>query len=196
MTREMMKKLVGWFFRLILMHLIMILIYSVIISRLFAMYYFTNYKGIAMLILGVFSFVPQAVFVGLLVNNETSYTEYRKEMRDLIMSGQFSYKAILKEWLLKETAYKAIIYTLFQFPYMVVNLFGIRFIHSKMSVFMDFYGMDSFFYILTDVPFLAMILHSLTFALINVIVTLIFIARAKGSVMMQIVNDDERITRD
>ena len=46
----------------------------------------------------------------------------------------------------------------------------------------QFYSMDSAFYMITDIPFIAMILRSLLFAAINIGVTVFFILRAKKTI--------------
>ncbi len=182
MDHKLFKRLVHWTAGLFIVHFVSMFTYAMTVSNVFAHLYLDQMKVPALMLLACYSLFLQSCFTAILAYSETTYVEYRYAMRDALKAGEFSIAGELKRWLLKESLFKAGIYVLFQIPYAIVNAAGVGFLSPSLAKFMDFYAMDSFFYFLTHVPFLAMLLKGLTFGIINIIFTVVVILFAKRNV--------------
>ena len=181
MNHAMFKKMVNWLGLVLLAHLISMFVYGFFFSNMVSQMYFDNYAGRANLLVLIFGIFIDVVFVALIANTQTSYVDYRKNLKDSIKAGEFSIEKELKSGLLKESLIKAGIYFALQIPYAIYYaIFGYN--PNYTMKIAQFYSMDSAFYMITDIPFIAMILRSLLFAAINIGVTVFFILRAKKTI--------------
>ncbi len=186
MNHKLFKKIVNWLGMLALAHVISMFLYGFLLTNMVSQMYFDGYAGRANLLVLIFGIAVDVFFIALWERNETSYTEYRKELKEKIKSGEFSLVDQLKGGLLKESLIKAGIYVVFQIPYAIYySILGYN--PNYTLKIAQFYSMDAAFYMMTNSPVLGMILRALLFAVLNVLVTLFFVLKAKKSVIENMV---------
>lgn len=181
MNHATFKKMVNWTGLVLLAHLISMFVYGFFLTNVVSQMYLDNYAGRANTLVLMFGTLIDIIFVALIANSQTSYTEYRKALKESVKAGEFSLVNELKSGLLKETVIKMVIYVVLQIPYAVY--YAILGYNPNYTLKLaQFYSMDAGFYMMTNIPIIAMISRALLFGAINILVTLLFVLKTKKDI--------------
>lgn len=181
MNHKMFKKMVNWLGLVLLTHLISMFVYGFFFSNMVSQMYLDDYAGRANMLVLIYGIVIDVIFVSLISKAQTSYTEYRKALKDSIKAGEFSIIGHLKAGLLKETLIKAGIYVALQIPYAIYYAV-LGYSPNYTLKIAQFYSMDVAFYMMTNIPIIAMILRAILFGVINILISLLFVLKTKKDI--------------
>lgn len=192
MNQKLFKKTVKWLLFVIIEHFVSAFLFGVIFRNIVSQLQIGGQYELALLILFAYGLFADILLIYLCTSSEISYTEYRKNLKDIIEAGEFSIFNQLRSWVFEESLYKAVAYTLFQIPFAIsYRLLG--FLTKYAPEVSDFYGLDSFYYLITDSALWGWILRGVSFGVINAVVTIVLLLITKDELDDYVVRDDERI---
>lgn len=185
MKQRLFKKSVNWLGLLIIAHIVSMIIFGLAFSSSVA-YMSEDQPTRAKILVLLYNIIFDVLFVSLFSKFETSYTEFRKSVKDSIKEGSFSVLKYFKTVMLKEHLIKIGIFMAFQIPFVI--FFSIWGVSLQIPImFEQFYYMDAGFYILTNSAILGWLLNTLLFGIICTLVRIFFVFLTKRYVEKEII---------
>ena len=180
MNIQLFKKSVRWFIILAIVHLIsMILAYITISSSMPYIVEEAPHRVIPLVL--SFNIIFDAVFVLIYTKIETSYIDYRKSIKEMLKSGEFSLLDHFKKVYLKEHLIETLLFFIFQLPFVIFfAIWGVELQYP--TTFEQFYFMDIGCYALTGSAIFGWLLNTLMFGGIFTLLRIFIIHLTKKSV--------------
>ena len=186
MKAKNFKKAVNWLGILILYHLIAMIIYGLFVSSMVTQLAIQEIYSEARVSVFVFDIILCVLFSVAYCKVESSFTAYRKDLRQSMKEEGFSLITYFKEKKLKDLIIKVIVFAIFQLPFLLFfSIWGLSYIAT--TGIEKFYIVDAGAYAIVGIPILGFILNTLLFSVIFIGVDLIFNALLASSLKKDLI---------
>ena len=180
MKHKLFRKAIQWLGIILLAHIVAMVMFGLFLSGYVGELAANELYSEAYVTLFFFNIVFDIFFSVLYLKTETSFVAYRKEMKQAIKDGSFSVIGDLKENRLKEYIARAVVFALFQVPFLIFfTAWGLSL--TVTTSFEKFYIMDAGAYAVTRIPIVGFLLNTAIFSLIFLVFHFIFVSAAARS---------------
>ena len=187
MNRELFRKMVKWFGLLLLFHLMSMILFGVIFSSSVARMIDDKLQTRVNLTVLIYNIAVFVIFSIVHSKIESSFSEYKKGIKETVRANEFSALKYFKATFLKEHLIRLGIYFAFQLPFLVFCLiFGVELQYPTM--FEQFYITETGFYLVTGSALLGLLLNTVVFGIIFSLIRALFVFITKKDVEKDIMN--------
>ena len=187
MKRDTFRSMVKWFGLLLLFHLMSMILFGVLFSSSVAQMVDDKLQIRANLTVLIYNIVVFVIFSVVYSKIESSFSEYKKGIKETVRENEFSTVNYFKENFLKEHLIRLGIYFAFQLPFLVFCLiFGVELQYP--TTFEQFYIAETGFYLVTGSALLGILLNTLVFGINFTLIRALFVFITKKDVEKDILH--------
>ena len=187
MNRDVFRSMVKWFGLLLLFHLMSMILFGLLFSSSVAQMVDDKLQPRANATILIYDIVVFVIFSVVFSKIESSFSEYKKGIKDRVRENKFSVVEYFKQNFLKEHLIRLGIYFAFQLPFLVFCLvFGVELQYPTM--FEQFYIAETGFYLATGSALLGLLLNTVVFGMIFSLIRILFVFITKKDVEKDIMH--------
>lgn len=187
MNRDLFRKMVKWLGLLLLLHLMSMILFGVIFSSSVARMIDDKLQARANLTVLIYNIAVFVIFSIVYSKIESSFSEYKKGIKETVRANEFSTLNYFKATFLKENLIRLGIYFVFQLPFLIFCLiFGVTLQYP--TTFEQFYIAETGFYLITGSALLGILLNTSVFGIIFTLIRALFVFITKKDVEKDIMH--------